>query len=378
MIYTLTQDPDAHRQIEDDLQYIREHIARAVPENNRVALFLVGGFGRGEGGVVMREGRWRPANDYDLELISRTPIDSAFLKDLGVRIASGLGIPWVHIESHTLEKLGRLRQTMYNYDLKYASTCLDGDGAVLVRIPRMLPELMPRAEAQAIMFTRLWTFLGAFHPDMLHRPLTSAETFLMTGQISKALLAMMDALLIGSEGLYDASYRERLRRLGDIRHHDNKPPEELVPLIEWAVHYKLTPEEAPLDDPLGVLFRIRPVYLAVLSSTISSRFSFHNPPDMPRLERALFFNSYHLLKRIYIRFIKRSRWFEDFLHYNMAVIHLVDAMGNPEFISGKSECLSLSSALKHFRRVSGFRDTDNPSWTSLREEALRLREELWH
>ncbi len=365
MHFTVDENPEIDAQIASDLARIKEAVRGAVPSQNFVALFLVGGFGRGEGGVVRRTGRFRPANDYDLELITHKPAGSPLLHKLGQSLARELNIPWVHIESHTLSKLRHLKYTMYNYDLKYASHHLDGEASALERIPEMDAGRMPLREAQNLMFTRLWCFIGPFRLEMLKRELAPDESFFLAGQLSKALLAIQDAYLIMS-GLYHPSYRQRLKNL-----EKTNVPTEIMPLCRWATTVKLQPEDADTPDLIDLYFRARGHFLKTLLLLLSTMHK-RRISEWRRYERTHFNNLYTLIKRLYFFFVKRSRWYIDYLNYNLGVIYLINALGHGEISPD-----SLTRAHLFLNRVTGFNKNTPLDWTALQNEALRLRESLW-
>ena len=369
--YTVDADEDIDAQIAGDLRHIVKTIRSHVSEKDFVALFLVGGFGRGEGGVIRRKERWRPANDYDLELIVRKPFDKGVIHDLGTRLAGELGIPWVHIESHPLSALPRLKFTMYHYDLKYASRLIEGDGEIPNLVPAMKANKMPLEEAQGELFTRLWTFIGAWRADMGGRALAPEESEFLCGQLSKALIAIMDARLI-LNGAYDASYRRRLERFKM----QNGACEE-TSLCEWAVKYKLAPHAAaPPAPPIEMFFMIKKLYMNTLRRFYAAAYGGVPAQEVSMswqtFESLHFKNPRTLFKRLYFKIWKRSRWFLDYLRYNIGVIYLVGALERDKI----SEEL-LARAHHFLKGVSGFEEPAQPDWASLQKEALKLREQIW-
>lgn len=369
--YTIDASKDIDAQIAQDLRHISNAVRSCVFEKNFAALFLVGGFGRGEGGVIQREGRWRPANDYDLELITNEPFDKSVVHELGARLARELGISWVHIETRPVSALPRLKFTMYDYDLKYASLPVEGNREILNLIPDMRAEEMPIEEARGELFTRLWTFIGAWRAEMNERALTLAESEFLCGQLSKALIAIMDARLI-SCGAYDASYQRRLERFKSL-----PASAEEKSLCEWAVKYKLAPHSAPPPaPPVDMFFRVKELYLDALKNFYSTAYGGVTAQDVKMnwrtFESLHFRNPRTLAKRLYFKIWKRSRWFLDYLRYNMGVIYLVGALGRDEISK------DLLARAHHFLKgVSGFEEPAQPDWSSLQKEALKLRELIW-
>ena len=366
MHFTIEKNPQIDRQILADLEIIKETLHKVIPVENFVSLFLVGGFGRGEGGVIQKQGRHRPANDYDLELITRRPLKASLLKKTGNEMAEKLAIPWVHIESNTLAKLRHLKFTMYNYDLKYASLFLEGEKEVLDAIPEMDGASMPWREAENLLFTRLWCFYGAFREDMRKRALFPEEASLLTGQISKALLAIEDTYLILA-GKYHPSYLQRIKRL-----ENTDIPRGIIPLCQWATEVKLTPEMVDRPNLLELLFMVRNHYLDTLFHLYSTAYK-RRLRDWDHYAQLHFTNPYTLLKRLYFRLVKRSHWFIEYLNFNLGMIYLTDALGQKEI-----QEQSLRRADFYLGRIKGYQKPAKLNWTSLQEKALKLRERLWH
>ena len=366
MHFTVDKDESIDKQIRQDLDRVTESIHNAVSPENFEALFLVGGFGRGEGGVIIREGRYRPANDYDLELVTSSPVDPAFLSELGKQLASELKIPWVHIENHTSSQLSRMKFTMYHYDLKYASYCLRGEKDVIAKIPEMKPEDMPWREAENLLFTRLWGFIGAFDLSMLNRSLSEEEEFLLINQLSKSLIAVQDSVLI-LRGDYDASYLTRFEKFERIA---DSP--KIIELCRWANDVKLAPSRAEKPELMKLFFRVKEIYLEAMLDMYSNvyRRKFSGWADYEKIH---FTNSYTLLKRMYFFLWKRNSWFIRFLNYNLGVIYLLDALQRNEI-----QTESLERAAFYLSRSGEKVEMNQPGWEDLQKVALELRETLWH
>jgi hypothetical protein len=366
MHFTVDENPEIDSQVLEDIRRIEAAVKNSVAKDNYIALFLVGGFGRGEGGVIFMDGRFKPSNDYDFELITSNPLKDGMLEELGKSLASELGISWVHIESHTDSSLSRMKFTMYNYDLKYGSHFISGDKNILDSIPDMNPSEMPWREAENLLFTRLWGFIGAFKIDMLKRDLSEEEKRFLSGQLSKSLLAIQDTYLILNR-LYHHSYKQRLKNLEKI-----SVPDELRPICEWAACFKLTPEKSEIPDLPDFFFLVKKYYceslLFLYSSVYKRKFN-----SWKEFEKIHFYSFYTLLKRFYFFTVKRSRWYIDFLNYNMAVIYLVKALDKEDISKD-----FLERADYFFRKIDSYNPPADLNWPLLQDEALNLRERIWH
>ena len=117
--FTVYNENEINLKIKSDLEKTRIKLLREF--SGIEALILVGGFGRGEGSVLREANEIEPINDYDIVMVSRQPIGVSKIDYLRKELAKELDIWWVDISNYTLNKLTRLRYTMYNYDLKYGS-----------------------------------------------------------------------------------------------------------------------------------------------------------------------------------------------------------------------------------------------------------------
>ena len=257
MPFTTDQHPEIEQQIASDLQFIQNQLLDEFA--NIDALILVGGFGRSEGGVLKQDGKYRPENDYDLEMITTEPIPIEKLHQTERKLANDLGVRWVHVENRLRQDLPTLPFTQYVYDLKYGGQILCGPGDILDKIPEMANADMPLAEGEKLLHTRLWCFLGPYSTEFEQRELSSEESFFLISQMSKALLAICDAHLM-LQGNYQVKYANK----GGLFIETVSADESLKNLVRWATHYKLDPEKADRPDPLPLYKSVRHHFLNTL------------------------------------------------------------------------------------------------------------------
>ena len=65
--FTYTYNKKVQIRIISDLNIIKNELLKYIPEIK--ALILAGGFGRGEGSVLLQDGLVQPINDYDIYII---------------------------------------------------------------------------------------------------------------------------------------------------------------------------------------------------------------------------------------------------------------------------------------------------------------------
>ena len=257
MSYTVQKNPLMDQQVESDLKVIRDHLLREF--DDLVGLVLVGGFGRGEGGLQLQEGRYRPENDYDFEMITTQTANIEKLHQNERHLAQTLGVKWVHIENRQKQDLPTLPFTQYIYDLKYGGQIIYGPNNLLDAIPDMHHSEMPLCEGEKLLHTRLWCFLGAYDSDFKKREPTQKEASFLISQMSKALLAICDAHLM-LKGDYQVKYTNKSQHfLEKVTASD-----DLKNLIRWATQYKLNPDEADRPKPLLLYQSVRSHFLTTL------------------------------------------------------------------------------------------------------------------
>ncbi|MDZ4803802.1 MAG: hypothetical protein SGI90_02915 [Candidatus Eisenbacteria bacterium] len=204
-----------------DLDDIVQTIQRAVPLPQRRAILLIGGFGRGEGGVLSVPGDgWRAFNDYDLTILVDGYVDETVIPPLSVELARRLDIDFVDIgviQRRVLE--GPPLDTIFAYELKAGHRVLDGPPDALHRMPAINPATLPLVEATRLLVNRGWGLVWArLH---LEEAVTDSATFdrhrrrFTVNAMHKGVLAVGEAALLLARR-YDVSYRERARRLAEL------------------------------------------------------------------------------------------------------------------------------------------------------------------
>ena len=354
--------PDVDAAIGADLDLLSASLRQAYPGTQ--ALILVGGFGRGEGSVLIDGGPIRPINDYDLVMVTTDHVDRDELRALRRQLADSLSVTWVDVTPRSPAALSRLPLTMYNYDLKYGSRVLYGDPAILDQIPSMDPRRMPLVEAELQFFTRLWCFLGAFSTDYLAHPPAAEAAFFLTNQMSKAILACVDAILI-VDGQYHYSYRERRDRF--LRRYGGQG--QLAELARWAAEFKLRPTRDVEHDPVALWSSVRPVYLRTWLEFVDRRYRYLGGSWQAYAWRYCW-NGFNLLRRLGHLILRRSLHYERKLRVDVAQLCLLLAF------DGRHEAPDwLARAKRQLIPVVGH-NVVAPTWDEARALVAGLRMEV--
>jgi hypothetical protein len=199
-MFTACNDVRVDRDIGEDIAVIVEAIKAEEPSFD--AIYLVGSFGRSEGGAYYDGERWRALNDYDLLIVSAGPVaNAAVLKKLGHKLAQTLRVDFVDIGWLSRAALRDLSPSIANYDLKNASLCLAGPD-VLEDIPKFDVREIPAFEFAQLICNRVAGILATKLPLCTRSPQYRANQYV------KACVAVGDvAIYLGKQ--YHPSYRER-------------------------------------------------------------------------------------------------------------------------------------------------------------------------
>lgn len=195
--FTTCPEPEAERHIEEDLLKIIAVIKESGIRYH--AVYLIGGFGRGEGAVRFNGERWTAINDYDLVIITDNCTQiRLILSDLGQMLAKQLKTDFVDLGCLNRDSLSRLPCTMQNYDFKYGSYLVDGND-VRDEVPDYQQGELPPYEMVRLLCNRA---AGLLSSRLLAR---SQSSEYKANQIVKACIAAGDTavyLVLGYHHLY--------------------------------------------------------------------------------------------------------------------------------------------------------------------------------
>lgn len=215
--FTLDGSEKLERHLEKVCDAVRDGVKTLIPASKLEGLALAGGYGRGEGGVLVTEDGDAPYNDIEFFVFIR---GSTFLNErrfkralhaLGERLTPSAGIE-VEFKVISAAELRRAETSMFYYDLVMGHRWLIGDDHLLKGCAHHRnASHIPLREATRLLFNRCSGLL--FAKERLQRPaFTADDADFVARNIAKAQLALGDALL-AAEGRYHWSCRERHRLL---------------------------------------------------------------------------------------------------------------------------------------------------------------------
>lgn len=221
---------------------LEQHLARAcervlsgvrglIPAAKLEAVFLGGGYGRGEGGVLRTASGDQPYNDLEFYIAVR---GNRHLNELRYRravevlgeILTQLAGLEIEFKITSLAEVERQPVSMFSYDLLCGHRVLSRDGSP----PAVPPDwalrhrdatAIPTMEATRLLMNRGTGLLLAGR-KLAAETLAPADADFIRRNIAKAQLACGDAVL-ASRGRYNWSCRERHRRSSSSRRSIRRP-----------------------------------------------------------------------------------------------------------------------------------------------------------
>ena len=215
--YTPDGDEAVEARIARDQALIASAVQEALAPPEFRALVLMGGYGRGEGGYVLRDGTPEAYNDYDyfvvvrdLDRVRRNTVSEALAeKAKGLEHEVGVEVDFALLPEATLQGA---EYSLMNAEMIWGHRVVAGDPDVLDAMPPMPFGGLPAGE-----FTRLLLNRGALLLMNQMRlaedsPLGPQEQEVFFKYLFKAVLACGDARLAGTH-VYHPSYLKKLELL---------------------------------------------------------------------------------------------------------------------------------------------------------------------
>ena len=210
--YTLSGSQEFDDLIDEQLQLITKEILNLIPQQDISAILLGGGYGRGEGGILIEDKKEYLYNDYDLFVVLKN-INLLKKKDYQSRIhlIHEKFTPLFKIDVdvgplQTVDSISNAPHWMMWYELKNGHKVLWGNESVKKYFPDYPHSQMPRMEAYRLLLNRgVGLLLCQQHFKTWDDP--ESQEFVLRN-IRKGQLAMGDAFLIKKKKFH-YSYKRR-------------------------------------------------------------------------------------------------------------------------------------------------------------------------
>ena len=242
--FTALDDPLVDQTVETHLQRIVAALrARMQPQ----AIILRGSFGRGEGSVLVQDGKLRFLSDYEIDVATFSPLYRSLFRELSRQLTAEFDVEtslrWVrpdHMRTNRVGPvpMGPLPITIALYESRYGSQTLYGQDLI-----HSGPTVDP---CQIRLESGIWLVLNRMAESLHYMPGAGAQhdELEVIHWVNKTVLACAESLLL-LWGQYHFSYRERGRRFAALAHQRLVfMPDEtrmLTDLVARATEFKLRP-----------------------------------------------------------------------------------------------------------------------------------------
>jgi len=308
--------------IDGDLEIIKNEILKKI--DGIECIILGGGFGRGEGSVIVNKSKIQPINDYDIYVVTKYKVDAVKIKLIRLKLISLIKIRQIDIEFKTKNDLRFSKKTVANYDLKFASKLIYGNPDILNIIPDFKSNKILLSECLLPLNLYIISIIQSYPSEY-----TAENDFWGKQQISKSILGWSMAILI-SEGKYHPSYITRQKLFKDLT--NNK---EMVDLVDFATDFKIKPVLNSKIDWNELWFKNLNIHLSTLEKIYSKYYNkkINNIFDIIDCIKN---NHRNILKKIY-GFITKNKVYKN--RENLTIIELLILSYINELNKGFSSCL---------------------------------------
>jgi hypothetical protein len=279
--YTLDGDATVEARIAGDQALIARAVEALTKPPEYRALVLMGGYGRGEGGYVVRDDKAGPYNDYDYFVVVRgldAPRRRALEKALAQEARALERQVGVEVDFALLreEGLPRAEYCLMNAEMIWGHRVVTGDPHVLAAMPPMPFGTLPPGEFSRLLLNRGALLLMNRQRLAAGTPPGSEGREVFFKYLFKAVLACGDARLAGT-GQYHPSYIHKRERLASL---DWDGKGDLMDLYLPALEAKFHPDydRYAEADPAEWQQRVVDLWLATLSWYEQRRIG-RPPPD---------------------------------------------------------------------------------------------------
>lgn len=327
-------------------------IVDAMPEPPQ-AIYLVGGYGRGEGAWYEDEAGMHPYNDFDLAVITDNPLGHDETEALRKQLARAVDIKWVDIDYYSLNTLASLTPTIHNVDLLAGGALIYGQDVIKQNGLFLNPQEIGKQDLIILYWTRMWTFLGSWEGAFHQLEVEEARFF--RNQMAKAVLAACDMRLVKLHQ-YTTSYQERAKKVIE----EFKGDVNLCELVEWAIEEKMRPSRSEMMQKTmeSLYFRVKEIFIDSFACAFGEDADFFLNPDKTKLyylrRTKVYFRHIYYLIRYHKSKVSRG---QDVFYAMNYVFHANERGSiNAFYIKKASDLL-----MKH-----KFINNPNNSWDELR------------
>jgi len=242
------------------------------------AIYLVGGYGRGEGAWYEDEIGIHPYNDFDLAVITDNPLSFEKTESLRKELSNRVGIKWVDIDFYTPDILKRLKPTIHDIDLVEGHSLIFGEDVIKQNNITLDSRKIGKEDLILLYRTRMWTLLGSWEGGFHDLNIEEARFF--KNQMAKAILAAGDMRLVKLKR-YTTSYIERAKLISEIFKSDSC----ICELTQWAITEKTRPSSSVMKqlDMEQLYFSVKEEFLRSFRYAFAPRPEYFLNPDKTKI-----------------------------------------------------------------------------------------------
>jgi len=245
--YTFIYNTQIENKLDSALADIAEEARADASFRHLKYLVLGGGYGRGEGGILIKEnGEVALYNDLDFFVISNTHLPwknnrlNQFLKHISEKWEKKLGINVDFSKAKNAKYVKSRSHIMVWREMILSPTLLIGDAEEFQSYFFPISHVMPPSETAKLLVNRMSGLLLAKQRLLRKSDLFYEDYDFIARNINKAVLACGDALLLFREK-YTLKVQERLQYLEGLHVEKTEKWAKLKALYAEAVHFKKTP-----------------------------------------------------------------------------------------------------------------------------------------
>jgi hypothetical protein len=243
--YTVLNDSQIDQTIEDHMRRIVDEITTRMSPDS---IILRGSFGRGEGSIMIREGKPHFLSDYEIDVTTKSPFHRSLFarltKKLSDEFGMQAGIRWMRPDCFIKDRIGpfpigEAKPTISLYEFRYGSQVLWGRD-LFADSPPINPDDINLMSGLNLLLNRM---AESFFYMSLDDDYMDSEG-LTYYWINKAVLACAESILLVNRK-YHFSYHERGKRFSELSEDRLNLPDgnvdQIKDLVKKATEFKLRP-----------------------------------------------------------------------------------------------------------------------------------------
>ena len=229
---------DAERFLVDILTKIRTLFKEHFSDEQTAALILIGGYGRGEGGMVKENGIYRPHNNLDLLYIYNGALDKKVIErvDEALQNISKKYNIGIDLSAITKKKLLTLEGLVISYDMRYGHKTLLGDSSFIQEYNNFSVYNIDPVDIRQLLVNR-GTLLLINTLLLQKEELSTRERKLIIKHAIKAIIGYGEALLF-FHNQYHWSYAKKQSNMTKLSTIDEK----IKALYTEAIAFRFKPD----------------------------------------------------------------------------------------------------------------------------------------